>query len=55
MENTPCKMSFEHWGEKITLKKPNSDIDMEEFWEMCKNLAKAAGYHQDHIDKYFNE
>ena len=55
MENTPSKMSFEHWGEKITLKKPNSDITIEEFWEMCKSLAKAAGYHQDHVDKYFNE
>jgi hypothetical protein len=55
MNNPPSKMSFEHWGEKITLKKPTSDITMEEFHGMCRALAKAVGYHDDHIKEYFDE
>ena len=55
MNNPASKMSFEHWGEKITIKKPTSDITIEEFWEMCKSLAKAAGYHEDQIKEYFDE
>ena len=54
MNNPSCKMTFTHWGEKVTIKKPNSDITIEEFWEMCKTLAKAAGYHEDHIKEYFD-
>jgi hypothetical protein len=55
MKNPPCKFSFESWGSKVTIKKPNSDIDIEEFWESCKQLAYAAGFADYNIKKYFDE
>jgi len=55
MNNPPCTLKFKHWGETVSIKKPTSDIPMEEFHEMCRALAKAAGYHDDHIKEYFDE
>jgi len=47
-------MSFEHWGTKITITNPNSDIDIEEFFENCMSLARAAGFADETIKKYFD-
>lgn len=54
MNNPPCKFSFENWGSKVTIKKPHSDITMEEFWETCRTLAFAAGFAESSIKKYFD-
>jgi len=54
LDTTPSKISFEHWGDKVTIKKSHSDINIEEFWEMCKSLARAAGYDEYNIKEYFN-
>ena len=54
-DNPPCKFSFENWGVKVTIKKPNSDIDIEEFWGACKQLAAAAGFADSAIKKYFDD
>jgi len=53
-KNTPSTMSFEHWGTKITITNPNSDIDIEEFFENCMSLARAAGFADETIKKYFD-
>lgn len=55
IENSKCTMSFKHWEEKVSITKPNSDINIEEFWEMCKRLARAAGYAESSIKEYFDE
>ena len=55
METIKCTMSFKHWGEKVAITKPNSDINMEEFWEMCKTLARATGYTERNIKEYFDK
>jgi hypothetical protein len=53
--NLPSTMSFEHWGEKVSITKPNSDIAIVDFWEMCKTIARAAGYAESSIKEYFDE
>jgi hypothetical protein len=54
-KNTPSTMSFEHWGTKISITNPHSDIDIEEFFENCLSLAKAAGFSETSIKNYFDD
>jgi len=55
MESPKSKMTFTHWGEKVSITKPNSDITMEEFWGMCKDIAAGAGFSSEQIKEYFDE
>lgn len=53
MENPPSKLTFEHWNEKVTIELPNSDIDVEQYFDMCRQIAKAVGFSESLIKEYF--
>ena len=53
MENTPFKISVEHWDEKITVEKDHSDITFEEYIEMLRTLSRSIGFGQDDINGIF--
>jgi hypothetical protein len=55
MKQEPSKISYQHWGETVTIEKDHSDLDMAEFYQMCKQLALAAGYSGSTVSEYFNE
>jgi len=55
MKNTKSKITFRHWDKKISITKSNSDITMEEFWMMCKDLAAGSGFDNETIKEYFDE
>jgi len=53
--NPPSRLSFKQYNKKVSIGFENSDIDMEEFFESCKLLALAVGYHQKTVSEYFKE
>jgi len=53
--NPPSRLSFKQYNKKVSIGFENSDIDMEEFFESCKLLALAVGYHQKTVSEYFEE
>ena len=55
IEKVPSKISFQHWDEKVTIQKGNSDLDMNEFHQMCRTLALAVGYSEDNVNEYFGK
>lgn len=55
MENPKLKLSFKHWGEKLSIEKDHSDITLDEFYEMCKHLALAAGFGSHNVEEIFGE
>ena len=48
--NTPFKISVEHWDEKITVEKDHSDITFDEYVEMLRTLSRATGWGSDDIN-----
>jgi hypothetical protein len=55
MENKPCKLTFQHWDETVSIEKNYSDITVDEFFEMCKQVALAAGFSRKNIKEYFEQ
>lgn len=53
MENPKSKISFTSWNETVSIEKPNSDLNMEEFYDMCKQLALGAGFDSKTVNEYF--
>jgi hypothetical protein len=53
--NKDAEMSFRTQYKKITFSELNSDMDIEEFHQLCKELASAAGYASMNIQEYFGE
>ena len=54
-ENTPFKITVQHWDEKVSVEKDHSDITFEEFIEMLRTLSRAVGWGNDSIKEYFGE
>lgn len=54
LDNPPCKLSFTHWDETITIEKDHSDITFDDFIMMTQTLARAFGLTDEHIKEYFN-
>ena len=48
-EDFPFRLTLEHYGEKITIEKPNSDLTIVEVVDMFKSLLKAAEFSDVHI------
>ncbi|MDA9309636.1 hypothetical protein N9Q43_00260 [bacterium] len=55
MENVKCKLSFKHWDEKVSVKRGYSDITLPEFYQMCIQLALAAGFKSSNVIEQFGE
>ena len=51
--NTPFKISVEHWDEKITVQKDHSDITFDEFVEMLRTLSRGVGWADKDINDLF--
>jgi hypothetical protein len=52
-QDNKATLSFTHWGETISVSKPNSDIKFDEFCEMMETLVRATwGF--DYADKFIN-
>ena len=51
--NPPSKISFTAWGETASIELEGSDLNMEEFYDLCVRLAAAAGFAQNNIKEYF--
>jgi len=54
-KNPSCKLSFKHWGQKVSVQRDHSDLDIEEFHDLCKTLAYAAGFGDANVREYFGE
>jgi hypothetical protein len=55
MQKVPSKISYKHWDETVTIEKDHSDLDMGDFYQMCKQLALAVGYSGSTVSEYFND
>ena len=53
--NPPCIISFTSWNEKMSIELDHSDIDMQQFYELCERLACAAGLAPSTIEKDFEQ
>ena len=49
------KISVSHYGEKITIKAEKPDITISEYFDLCKQMARALGYGSDAIKEYFDD
>ena len=49
------KISVSHYGEKISIKAEKPDINIEEYFELCRHMAKALGYANESIKEYFDD
>ena len=49
------KISTSHYGEKISIKADKPDIKIEEYYELCKQMAHALGYGKESIKEYFDD
>ena len=52
-DNTPFKVSIEHWGTKITIERDRLDITWDEYVELLKNVSRAAGWGEKNINELF--
>lgn len=48
---SPFRLTLEHYGEKITIEKPNSDLTSTEIVEMFKSLMLAAGFSANRVNE----
>jgi len=39
MENKECYLEFKSWGESIRITKEFSDITVDDFYEMCRQIC----------------
>jgi len=39
MENKECSLEFKSWGESIRVTKEFSDITVDDFYEMCRQIC----------------
>ncbi len=51
--NTPFKLSVKHWDRKITVEMDHSDITWDEYVELLRELSRAAGWGDEHIQELF--
>ena len=49
------KISVSHYGETISIKANKPDIKIEEYYELCKQMAHALGYGDKGIKEYFDD
>lgn len=50
----PFKISIEHYGEKMSIEVPFSDVTLDKAGVMCGKLLLAAGYDQEQVQEMFN-
>ena len=55
IENYKAILSYESHGGKVSIERPSSDLVFDEFIEMVRSLALAAGYAPDTINEYLGE
>jgi len=53
-KKVPSKILYKHWDETVTIEKEHSDLDIVEFFQMCRHLALAVGYTESTVNEYFN-
>ena len=51
----PLKISLEQYGQKITIEKDRSDVDLEVLSDMLEALCLAAGWDQSQVNEIFNK
>ena len=51
----PFRITIEHYGEKVIIEKPRSDITFDEFIEMVRSAARGMGFAEETIKRYFDE
>jgi len=49
------KISVSHYGETMSIKADKPDINIEEYYELCKQMAHALGYGKESIKEYFDD
>lgn len=54
-KNPSCKLSFKHWDQKVSAKMNHSDLTMDQFYDLCRTLAYAAGFGDKSVKEYFGE
>ena len=47
----PFRLTLEHYGEKITIEKPNSDLTSTEVVEIFRSLMLAAGFSASRVNE----
>ena len=52
--NQESRLSFKHWDEEVVIKKDHSDITIDEFYQMCKQLALGTGFQPNTVNEYFD-
>lgn len=53
MKKQPFRLTMENHGTKVTIEKPNSDIDIYDLEEMLRTLCIASGWQEILIDTIF--
>tara|TARA_R110000764_G_C10725908_1_gene348740 strand:- start:278 stop:451 length:174 start_codon:yes stop_codon:yes gene_type:complete len=53
-KKVPSKISYKHWEGTVTIEKKHSDLDICEFYQMCRSLALAVGYTESTVNEYFD-
>ena len=54
MENKACVLRFSHWDSFVSIGKDHSDISLDEYFEMARDVALAAGFLPEQVNEYFN-
>ena len=53
MKKEPFRITMEHYGTKVTIEKPHSDIEIYDLEEMLRTLCLASGWQETLIDTIF--
>tara|TARA_R110000822_G_scaffold32188_2_gene92656 strand:+ start:409 stop:579 length:171 start_codon:yes stop_codon:yes gene_type:complete len=48
-------LSYEAHRVKVSIEKPTSILTIDDFMEMVRSLALAAGYNPDNVNAYFED
>ncbi len=49
------KITAEHYDEKVSIETKHDDVTFEEFMDLIQKICHGVGYHEETINKWFNE
>ena len=52
LKKHPIRLTLESHGNKVTIERPQSDIDIHEMIEMIKVVLYASGWDKELVDNY---
>ena len=52
-DNSPFKISVEHWDRKLTVEMDHSDIKWNDYVDLLRDLSRAVGWRDEDINELF--